>query len=356
MAINQDTLNAARRMRSSVRQMTDAQMVELTSAWAGAWDAIVGDFEEALEELSTRGGISLTRQEMARNQKLVAALNQAEEVLTELFELTDSTAARDLLGLVQDTVTGQQQIIRSQLPTPELTGTGVVVGINAPAPESLNALILRSTETIHSLTQPLAPWVAQQMKQELIRGVVLGKNPRAVARRLIRNTEGQFNGGLSRALNISRTEMLDAHREASRVLAQANTEVLAGWLWTCTLDARTCPSCLSKHGTLYPLDEFGPDDHQSGRCARVDKVKSWRELGFTGIPEPPSQFPDSKVWFDNLTEDTQRTILGPTRLRLLQEEKIGWQDLSQIRKSDGWRDSWGVTPVKNLLTLAGESE
>ena len=355
MAITQETLNAARRARQEIRDLTDRQMVELVSAWAGAWDSIVEDFTEALADLETLGGGSLTRQEMARNRKLVSALNQAEEVLTELFELTDSVTARDLLEAVHGTIPGQRQIIQSQLPTPDAVAPGVNLSLNAPAPDALNAIIKRSTETIHSLTTPLAPWVAEKMKQELVRGVVLGKNPRAVASRLIKNAEGQFNGGLSRALNIARTEMLDAHREATRVLSRSNADILTSWVWTCTLDARTCPSCLSKHGTEFPLDEFGPIDHQLGRCARVDKVKSWKELGFD-IEEPRSSFQDSREWFDNLTEGTQREIMGPTRFRLLHEGKISWDDLATLRKTNGWRDSWGVRPVKDLLDLAGESE
>lgn len=355
MAITSETLAAATRARQMIRELTDAQMLELVGAWVGAWDSIKEDFEEALADLETLGSQRLTRAEMARNRKLASALSQAEEVLEDLFQLTDSVVARDLLLAVRDTVPAQQLIMQSQLPTADQVAPGVNLQLDAPAPDALNAIILRSTETVHSLTQPLAGWVAQQMKQELVRGITLGKNPRAVARRLIKNTEGQFNGGLSRAMNIARTEMLDAHREASRALSRANTDILTGWVWTCTLDARTCPSCLSKHGTEYPVDQFGPDDHQMGRCARVDKVKSWKELGFN-IEEPASAFQDSKEWYDNLTEGTQLSIMGPTRQRLLAEGKIDWSELSVLRKTDGWRDSQGVRSVKDLLVLAGESE
>lgn len=353
MSITQETVNAAKRMRQGIRRMTDEQMVELVGAWVGAWDSIKEDFEEALAELDDLAGKTITRAQMARNQRLASALIQAEEVLTELFDLTQSVVARDLLTVLQDTAEGQLALMNSQLPSVTPGYAEVSVTLNAPAPDALNAIVKRTTETVHSQTRPLAPWVAAKMKEELVRGIVLGDNPRTTARLILKGAEDQFNGGLSRALNIARTEMLDAHRQGARVSDAANVEVLTGWLWMCTLDTRTCPSCLSNHGREFPIEEFGPIDHQMGRCARVPKTKSWKELGFQ-IEEPESKFPDSREWYDNLTEDSQKALMGPTRQRLLQEGKISWEDLSQLRKSSNWRDSLGVTPVKDLLAKAGD--
>ena len=76
-------------------------------------------------------------------------------------------------------------------------------------------------------------------------------------------------------------------------------------------------------------------------------TKSWKDLGFD-IPEPPSETPDARAWFDGLTTDTQEGIMGKERLRLLNEGKITWDDLSQKRSTDGWRDSYHVTPLKDL--------
>ena len=41
--------------------------------------------------------------------------------------------------------------------------------------------------------------------------------------------------------------------------------------------------------------------------------------------------------------------MGGTRLELLQSGQIKWADLSQVKHTDGWRDSFTVTPVKDLL-------
>ncbi|MBF6671588.1 phage minor head protein [Glutamicibacter sp. FBE19] len=347
MAVTKETLRLAADVRKQLRQLTDKHAVALVQAWVEAWDTISPLFAEAIAELVAAGD-NVPRAVVARNAKLIAAMQQVEATLDELIPFVDGTITNDLLTAVMDAATAHQAIVNSQLPAPQ---TGVAINLNAPAPEALTAIVTRSTERIHSATKPLAPWVVRQMKNELIRGIVVGDNPRTVGRKILKSVEGNFNGGLARAMTIARTEMLDAHRRGSQAAAGANTDLLTGWLWQCTLDRRTCPSCLAKHGTLHPVDEFGPIDHQNGRCARVDKTKSWKELGFD-IEEPKDDFPDARKWFDSLTDDSQLAVMGPTRLQLLNDGKIQWDDLSTLRKSDGWRDSQVVTPVKTLLTIA----
>lgn len=348
VAVTKETLRAAADVRKQLRQLTDKQAVALVGAWVDAWDTLAPLFAEAVADL-VAAGENVPRSLVARNVKLISAMEQVEATLAELIPYADGVITNDLLTVVMDSVNAHQAVIGSQLPPPE---TGVGINLNAPAPEALTAIVARSTEQIHSATRPLAPWVVQRMKQELIRGIVVGDNPRTVARKILKDTERAFNGGLARATTIARTEMLDAHRRGSQAAAQANTDLLAGWLWQCTLDRRTCPSCLSKHGTLHPVDDFGPIDHQNGRCARVDKTKTWKELGFD-IDEPADAFPDARKWFDGLTEDSQLAIMGPTRMQLLNDGKIRWEDLATLHKSGAWRDSYIQTPVKDLIAKAG---
>ncbi|MNY49883.1 hypothetical protein D3C86_1853470 [compost metagenome] len=80
-------------------------------------------------------------------------------------------------------------------------------------------------------------------------------------------------------------------------------------------------------------------------------TKSWKDLGFD-IEEPASVTPDAQTVFNGLTEDTQKAIMGRQRLELLQSGEISWADLSKKHSTDGWRDSYGATPVKDLLAKA----
>lgn len=348
MAVTDETIRAAADARRNIRRVTDKQAVALITAWVNAWDTLQPLFAEAIAELIA-GGETVPRAVVARNRKLRSAIEQARATLEALTLESNRVITGDLMDALLDAVNSHQAVISTQLPP----GTaGLSINLDAPAPEALNAMVTRTTQQIHSATKPLTAWTIKKMRQELIRGIVIGDNPREVARKLIKATEGQFNGGLARAMTIARTEMLDAHRNGSLAAAKANTDLLTGWVWMCTLDRRTCPSCLAKHGTVHSVDDFGPIDHQNGRCARVDKTKSWKELGFD-IDEPADSIPDARAWFDNLTDDSQLAIMGPTRLKLLNDGSIGWDDLSTLNKSTGWRDSFVQTPVRDLIAKAG---
>lgn len=349
MAITAETLRISERTRQQLREMTDAQVLALTSAWVDAWDSIAPDFEAAFLELLAAGPNGrVPAKVVARNVRLRDALQQARQLLDDMATRTEAILTADVATAMLNALDTHAALVQSQLPEGQAAAS---VSFTRVSPEALAAMVERSTSRIHSLTLPLAPDVEQLMKQELYRGLVLGDNPRRTASSIVRRAEGRFNGGLTRALTIARTETLDAHREANRQSRLANKDMVTGWCWTATLDARTCPSCLANHGTLHPVDEFGPIDHHNGRCDAVDKVKSWRELGFD-IDEPEDLLPDAREWFDGLTEDTQRAIMGPERLRLLQDGEIGWGDLTRRATNGDWRDSMQVVPVKDLRAVS----
>ena len=217
---------------------------------------------------------------------------------------------------------------------------------------AMDAIVARTAQNITTGLTPLSDDAVAVMKRNLIRGIAVGDNPRRVARNMVRQAEKGFNRGLTRAMTIARTEILDAHRAATKAADDANKDLMVGWLWGASLDARTCPSCIAQHGRLHPVEEEGPIDHHQGRCDRIPKTKSWRELGFD-IDEPEDLLQDSREWFDGLTSDTQQRIMGRDRLELLNSGEIGWDDLSTRISTDGWRDAMHVTSVRDLRALAG---
>jgi len=347
VAITNATLREVERLRRQLTRMTDAQTRALTAAWADAWDVLLPEFEIAFAQLITTPG-AVPASVVARNIRLQAALTTARAHLDVLAQQVEGIATADLSQTVLDAVDSHAAVIASQLPAVPAGHAGVAVNFNRVPHEALVAIVERTTQQIHAATIPLPADVERIMKRALVRGIAVGAHPRKTAARMLKEAEGRFNGGLTRALNIARTETMDAHRAATQVSEKANREVLAEWEWSASLDRRTCPSCLAKHGQRFPLEEQGPEDHQQGRCARVSVTKTWKELGFD-IPEPRSATRDSREWFDSLTPDTQREILGPTRLKLLQDGDIAWADLSSKRTTAGWRDSYGVTAVKDLI-------
>lgn len=334
-----------------VQRITDDHTRALAGAWVTAWSELAPDFEDSLTLLfaGAKDGY-VSKAAVNRNTRLAEALELARARLKELADTVEPMVAADLPDVTQQAYVSQAAMTASQLPSGQ---AAIVATFDRAASEAVDAIVARSLEQIHKDTRPLSDDAIRAMKGELVKGVALGDNPRTTARRIMKRTEGRFNGGLERAMVISRNELLDSGRAAALLSDEANADVLTGWIWSASLGSRTCPSCLANHGTEHSVKEPGPIDHHQGRCARVPKTKSWAELGFDGVTEPADVFPDAKQWFENLTPGSQREIMGAERLQLLQDGKVSWADLTRRTTNGQWRDSMTVTPVKTLRTKAG---
>jgi hypothetical protein len=265
------------------------------------------------------------------------------DTLQRLAEDAGIRITGDLQAVIDAAGGAQASVIDSQLPS----GSHLLRDLESWArvdAGQISAIVQRTTEQITSLTQVLSGEAYDVVRRELIRGVAAGSSPRATAARMVRRAEKGFNGGLNRALVISRTEMLDAHRTAAALGQAQHADVLAGWRWLAQCDTRTCPSCWAQNGTLHDLDEFGPDDHQQGRCARVPVTKPWSELGLQ-VEEPVSLFPDAQGLFEALPAAEQLRILGPARYEAWVSGRFPMDQWSVRRTTPGWRDSYGVAPA-----------
>ncbi|MGH3375995.1 MAG: phage minor head protein [Actinoallomurus sp.] len=349
MAISQETLRLVEEMRAAVDALADGTVRSLTAAWVRAWDALVWEVADAVQDLAQSGhdGRWPSRAQVLRNERAARALAVVRQALERLAVEANVGISRASADAADIAVQRMSRIIASQFPAEAGDQAALGVRFGTVPADQISAIVKRTTQQVTKLTWPLTRSATEAMKTQLIRGVALGDNPREAARLLMKRLEGEFNGGLARALNVARTEILDAHRAAAAASQEENSDTLAGWVWTAKLDARTCPSCWAQHGQLHPLEEAGPLDHQSGRCARTPKTKTWRELGFD-VPEPPDVLQDAEKVFAALPEAEQVAVMGAARLAALQRGDISWADLSKLRRTDGWRDSYGVTPLKDL--------
>lgn len=338
MAVTARTLQLQAQINAALAKILDGQTRTLTAAWADAFDEIAPDLTAALLAEMTAGKRT-SRAALMRSTKLASALAVTLDHLTTLAANAGVTITADLHTAAEQAATAQAVIAASQLPDgQELVALDAWGG--KAADRALEAIVKRSTQQVTSLLRPVAPETYQVIRRELIRGMAAGSNPKQTAARMVRRTEKRFNFGLTRALVISRTETLDAHRAAAQQAQALHTEVLAGWSWLAKLDSRTCRSCWAQHGKVHPLSEAGPLDHQCGRCARVPVTKSWRELGFN-VAEPPSAMPNAEHTFVALSADEQRQILGPAGYGEWAAGRWPMDAWSKRRTSDGWRDSFG---------------
>lgn len=338
MSVTSETLRLLNGLRNQLQTVTDQQTRDLVAAWASAWDEVSADLNAALLDLlqGSQDGM-VTRAAVMRSGRLLNALTVVQTNLDTLAKEAGLRITADLAQVVDDAGRTQAALVDSQLPPYE---RGRLAGWERVDPAQIAAIVRRSTQQITSRTWPLSSQATTAVRAELIRGIAAGSNPRETARRMVARAEGRFNGGLTRALVISRTETLDAHRAAAALGQAQQADVLTGWVWLAKLDARTCPSCWAQSGQLHPLDEPGPLDHQQGRCARMPKTRTWADLGFTGLDEPPDITPNAQDLFDSLPPADQVAILGRTGWDAYVNGHFPMHAWSQRRSTDGWRDAF----------------
>lgn len=353
MPVTNRTLWLLAELRDKVGGQTDNVVADLARAWVAAWDTLSEAWQAAIAEAVdeyTATGMWPPPWKMARLSRLNATSVATQQALASLSTTAASASNAGVAEIITATVAAEPLVMASQLPA-NLAASALKVYSGNVAPSALEAIALRARQQITATTWPISTEATEAIRRALITGIATGANPREAARDMLRTVEGEFNGGLARAQNIARTEMLDAYRDTSSHVHYANRDVLDGWTWIATLDRRTCPSCWGMHGTHHPLTQPGPWDHQSGRCARMPKVKSWRELGID-MDELDDITPDAEQEFAKLPEAEQRAIVGPGRLALMKAGQITLADIPKRRDSAAWRPSYVPRNLGELNHLA----
>ena len=345
MAVNRETIRLTKELELVVDDQVAGWVRRLTASWVRSWALVEAEWKTVTEQLA-REAQAPSRRTLRRARNVRRALNSMRDQLDGLVALTNGMLVGGTRDLVLESARMQARIIAAQLPRNSVARA--LVESRDPLPNrQLERIVRRTAQQITSQLRPLSAEATDAVIDQLVIGAARGQNPRLTASRMLQQVRGGFNGGLTRALVVARTETIDAHRDAARTSQNQHTDVLSGWQWVAKLSDRTCPACWGLHGTKHPLDEPGPQGHQQCRCARVPVTKTWRELGID-IPEPPSLIRDGEQEFGRLPRRQQLDIMGPTRLRALESGRATWDELAQLRKNPGWRDGYYVRPVSDF--------
>ena len=323
-----ETLAALARQREIVARMLDTISDDVLAAWMRAWL----DIERELAHIKPTIGYRERRRRLEQAQRV------AGDRILEAAATTNATLTSNARVMIERGLLEQHELITTQLPP------GVRANLVRPPGEEVDLMVRRATEQITARSYWLSVESTDAMNRALVLGQSAGDNPRDVARRMVKQARDAFNGGITRAQVIARTEMADAHRGAAEASQNANADVLAGWVWWAQLGPRTCPSCVEQHGRLHRLDEPGPLDHHQGRCARVPRTKTWAELGYD-VPETRPAIESGHDWFNRQPEHVQRYVLGPKRFKAWQAGDYPPDAWSVRRSTTGWRPSFHVGPV-----------
>jgi len=241
-----------------------------------------------------------------------------------------------------------ETLVSTQLP-PEIAADIMATFNRLPADaiEAMTAALLEDS-SLQRIT--LAAYPAEEtarIGESLLTTLARGKSPRVAARE-IANAMGM---SLTRALTISRTEIIRARRASALASYRANPHIVKGWIWMSALSQRTCMSCLALHGTRHSLDE-DLDDHPNGECTPLPITVSWKDLGIEGIPEiERPQEGDGQRWFEALPEAQQRKQMGNAKWDAW---KAGEFEFKQLSK-ESWDQDWGrMFSEASLKQLRGE--
>lgn len=342
MTVTNRVLGVSRSARVKLDQTVDATTAKVAKAWAAAWDEVADEWREALLELASMADDDgwPARYAALRVRRAQVAIEHTAEQLDRLSQHAGVTIVR----AVPDTISMGEDVTR-RLAALQLPRSGAGVSWTRLNPRAVDWMITRTTQQIESTLWPLSQDAQAVMRQTLLRGVIVGDSPRDAADRMLTRLRGDFNGGLARAENIARTELLDSLRWAGSESRRQNANILQGWMWAATKSNRTCPACLALDGQVFDLDVPGPEGHQSCRCTAMPVTKSWRDLGFD-MDEPSSEYQSGREWFEDQTDMIRRQIMGPERLRRLERGELEWDSIPMIRRSPAWRDSYATRPLR----------
>lgn len=235
-----------------------------------------------------------------------------------------------------------QQMLQATVPE------GVSWTFGIPDPKAIAELVgaTQNGSPLADLFNGFGSEAADLAGKALIRGITLGDNPRKVAA----DVQAALGVSRARALTLCRDQMNNAYRNANLENYRANSDVVAGWIWSADLGT-ACAVCTAMNGTKHSLDET-LDSHPNCRCAPVPDTNSWADiLGPLGIdtsniPETTVQLPSGVDWFEKQDAATQQSILGSkAAYAAYQDGAISLKDL--VGKS--YSKDWGTSRYQKSL-------
>jgi len=348
VAISDDVLRA---LRERLERMEARHARRLVEAYRRVHRAISAEAEALLAELREQQaqGRALTRGQIERMRRYRYLLAATQEEIDRYGAVVE---AETVAGYSEFAARGAQDAAElveaaySDLP-PDLRGSVLATFGRMPR-EAVEALVIALEEQSPLRRVTLARYgeqTAQAIGDALIEGVVLGRSPRDTAAELQR----AYGLPLTKALTISRTEHVRAHRLATLESYRRNPHIVKGWIRMSSLvPGRTCMGCVALHGTKHGLDE-PLEDHPNGLCYSVPDTVSLAELGITGVPDTALEVETGEQWFRRQPEAVQRRMMGQGTYEAWRAGQFAFEELVKWRHSDDWGDTPGVTPLRELL-------
>jgi F like protein len=315
----------ALQLREPLLAQADAPARRLLEAYVRAWALVRADLEAAA--LAAAENIADPSNPLAwRTARLTAALTALDGQVQRLARLGQVEATGRAAAIAELAPQVQRQLAA-------LAG----IALRLPRQRELELIVGRATQRITRDFATLPTGVQAAIRDGLLRGVAGGLGPRQAAARIAANARDGLGRGLTRSLVISRTELLDVSRAATRAVYLANSDQVTGWRWLASLTPRTCPACWNMHNTMHKPEET-LEGHVACRCCQVPIL--FGDDGADDLGDPREQFA-------KLDRKDQLAVMGPRRLAYL-ESGGSWSRLTRRVDTLGWRPAIQVAPASSL--------
>lgn len=341
-----DVQRASERFKAALLRNERAAASDMVRVYGGIWkrtkpqlDALLQSIEEARQR-----GEQVQSSAVARSERLGQLLAQVEQEVGQYAAYVDESVRRQQSAAIEAAAQDAEGLTRSAMGDAPTDEARLALRWNRLPREAVAELVgqLASGAPLDVLLGELGPEAAQRVKDALLEGLALGRNPRVIARDVRRN----MGMPLTRSLRISRTETLRAYRGATLANFRANSDTVTGWRWSASHSTRTCPACLAMDGKVFPLDKPMPA-HISCRCSVTPVTVSWQDLGIDA-PEPDLGETGAQ-WFARQPASVQREMLGDEGYTAYKSGKVTLDDFVGVRKSRVWGDQVKTVNLKGAL-------
>lgn len=289
---------------------------------------------EAVARVAAQGGWSQAR--LNRDRRYRALVEQVEARLDEYrsFALSLTLQREREAALLAARRSSEVLLTAAEEAGIDLGRVSLEIDrLDAPAVERLAGSTGRGP--LADLLREAAGEGVDRMQQMLVDGIALGRNPRRIAREMVR--EG-LSITYTRAVTIARTEVMRANRQTTLANYRANDDIVQSWQWVSARDRRTCVSCWAMTGRIFKLARPLPM-HPNCRCTLGPVLK------VEAMPEGMLLLPPGPETFAGMSETVQRRVLGPAAFHAYRDGALRLEDFV------GWQRSrdWGVSVRRRSL-------
>jgi len=318
-------IQLAKKQRDEISRADEANLQAIARAYAVMYDRLQGDVDAlmlAIEQLDEP-----TIAEVKRLPQYKRLMERAERELDRFEIYLETVIGSAALAAIGLGLAHSEALVNAV--------SGGFTGLSSAAMKPLLEY-LKPDGPLYKRLELLTGGTVDKVIQAIVDGVGQGFNPRKIADMI----QDAFGGGLTDALRNTRTVQLYSYRDSARANYMATDGLVTGWIWWAELDDICCMSCVAQHGTIHYLDEQ-LDDHYNGRCAALPYIP--------GLSDEPSEL--GKAWFEGLSEQEQRAMMGNSKWEAWQAGKFEFSKLSQEHENEVYGK---MRSEASLISLIGE--